>query len=50
MQELVRSYHKDLVPARCAIKIDVMKACNSVDWGFLFDVMAAMEYPFKFIF
>lgn len=45
MQELVRSYHKDVLPRRCAIKIDLMKAFDSVDWDFLFDVMHAMAFP-----
>lgn len=36
MQELVRNYQRDSGPARCAIKIDLMKAYDSGDWDFLF--------------
>lgn len=50
MQELVRSYHRDASPPRCAIKIDLMKAYDLVDWEFLFDVMTAIEFPHLYIF
>lgn len=49
MEELVRGYHKDEGPPRCAIKIDLMKAYDSVDWPFLFDVMRVMNFPSKYI-
>lgn len=49
MQELVRNYHRNALPKRCAVKIDLMKAYDSVDWEFLFDVMHAMDFPQKFI-
>lgn len=35
--------------ARCAIKIDLMKAYDLVDWDFMFDVMCAMDFPDVFI-
>ena len=49
MQQLVISYHKNYLPARCAIKIDLMTAYDSVDWSFLFDTMASMEFTQRFI-
>ncbi|XP_058216931.1 uncharacterized protein LOC131327817 [Rhododendron vialii] len=49
MQELVRNYQRDSGVPRCAIKIDLMKAYDLVDWEFLFEVMAAMEFPSLFI-
>ncbi|XP_058222932.1 uncharacterized protein LOC131332652 [Rhododendron vialii] len=49
MQELVRNYQRDSGPDRCAIKIDLMKAYDSVDWDFLFEVMVALNFPSKFI-
>lgn len=50
MQELVRNYQRDSGSTRCAIKIDFMKAYNSVDWDSLFYVMMALEFPAQFIF
>lgn len=49
MQDLVRNYHRDEGPPKCAIKIVLMKAFDSVSWGFLFEMMAAMHFPNKFI-
>lgn len=50
MQELVRNYHRNASPPRCAIKIHLMKAYDSVDWEFLFDAMYGMEFPSQYIF
>lgn len=49
MQELVRGYHRDGGFPRCAIKIDLMKAYDSVDWTFLFDCMICMDFPPLFV-
>lgn len=46
----MRSYPKNANPAKCAIKIDLMKAYDSMDWDFLFDVMTAMGSPSQYIF
>lgn len=32
--ELVKDYHRDTMSARCAIKIDISKAFDSVQWSF----------------
>lgn len=45
MQELVRGYHLDQGSTRCAIKLDIMKAYDSEDWGFLLDIMRYMDFP-----
>ncbi|GJS24288.1 hypothetical protein Tco_0452920 [Tanacetum coccineum] len=34
-QELMHSYHKKKGPPRCAFKIDIQKAYDTVDWRFL---------------
>lgn len=49
MQELVKDYHKDQGSPRCAMKLDLMKAYDSVSWQFLFEAMAAMHFPEVFI-
>ena len=47
--ELVKSYHKDSVTERCAVKIDISKAFDSVQWSFLLSVLEALNFPAKFI-
>lgn len=49
MQELVDSYHKDEDLPRCASKLHLIKAYNSVAWAFLFDVMEVFDFPRLFI-
>ncbi|XP_058211589.1 uncharacterized protein LOC131323761 [Rhododendron vialii] len=49
MHELIRNYHRDAGPPRCAIKIDIMKPFDSVDWDFLLDTMVAMGFPHIFV-
>lgn len=47
--ELVKDYHKDSVSPRCAMKIDISKAFDSVQWSFLINTLKAMGLPEKFI-
>ncbi|CAL1402079.1 unnamed protein product [Linum trigynum] len=47
-RELVKDYHKATVSSRCVLKIDLMKAFDSVDWKFLLKVMTAMNIPSEF--
>lgn len=47
--ELVKNYHNDSITERCAMKIDVSKAFDSVQWSFLLTVLAALNFPEKFI-
>jgi len=47
--ELVKDYHKDGLSPRCAMKIDLSKAFDSVQWPFLLNTLAALDIPEKFI-
>ncbi|XP_023637566.1 uncharacterized protein LOC111830212 [Capsella rubella] len=47
--ELVKDYHKDTITSRCAIKIDISKAFDSVQWSFLSKIFTAMRFPPTFI-
>ncbi|KAG7595360.1 Reverse transcriptase domain [Arabidopsis thaliana x Arabidopsis arenosa] len=47
--ELVKDYHKDAISTRCAIKIDISKAFDSVQWSFLNKVLSALNFPPTFI-
>lgn len=49
MQELVKNYHKSGQSPRCAIKMDLMKDYESVDWNFLLDVISSMLFPSQYI-
>lgn len=47
--ELVKDYHKDSISRQCALKIDISKAFDSVQWSFLLKTLEAMNFPAKFI-
>ena len=47
--ELVKDYHKDSISPRCAMKIDISKAFDSVQWSFLLNCLLAMGFPERFI-
>ncbi|CAL1388599.1 unnamed protein product [Linum trigynum] len=49
VSELVRNYHYKNVSPKCVVKIDIMKAFDSVNWKFLFTVMEAMGFPPGFL-
>ena len=46
--ELVKDYHKNSVSPRCAMKIDISKAFDSVQWQFLLNTLEALNFPEKF--
>lgn len=47
--EFVKDYHKDLVSSHCAIKIDISKAFDSVQWDFLLNTLTAINFPARFV-
>ncbi|XP_039063442.1 uncharacterized protein LOC120208171 [Hibiscus syriacus] len=44
-QEIVKGYSKKSLSPRCAVKIDLQKAFDSVSWEFLLNVLATMGIP-----
>ncbi|XP_010501806.1 PREDICTED: uncharacterized protein LOC104779111 [Camelina sativa] len=47
--EIVANYHKDTVSPRSAIKIDISKAFDSVQWPFLLSIFRTLRFPPQFI-
>lgn len=47
--ELVKDYHKESISSRCALKIDISKAFDSVQWSFLINILKAIQIPDIFI-
>ncbi|GJR28254.1 hypothetical protein Tco_1104486 [Tanacetum coccineum] len=43
-QELMHNYHLDRGPPRCAFKVDIQKAYDTVDWDFLKYVLAGFGF------
>jgi hypothetical protein len=48
-QELVKGYHKNKGKARCAIKVDLKKAYDSVEWNFILMSLLAVGCPAQFV-
>lgn len=48
-QELFRNYHRGSGHPRCALKIDLRKAFDTVNRSFLFDLLELFKFPPKFI-
>ncbi|PKI77055.1 hypothetical protein CRG98_002558 [Punica granatum] len=47
--ELVNNYHRSGITARCAVKVDLMKAFDSISWDFILVALSAMGMPSMFI-
>lgn len=47
--EIVKDYHKEDVPPRCAMMIDIAKAFDSINWDFLLNTLRALNMPDQFI-
>ena len=48
-QELLHNYHRKDIKSRCTIKVDILKAYETVNWRFLLDLLASMGFPLQFI-
>uniref|UniRef100_A0A803PYC3 Reverse transcriptase domain-containing protein n=1 Tax=Cannabis sativa TaxID=3483 RepID=A0A803PYC3_CANSA len=49
LQDLLKNYKRKLISPRCAIKIDISKAYDTVSWDFLEDLLGAFNLPSRFI-
>ena len=47
--EIVKDYHKEDISPRCAMKIDIAKAFDSVHWPFMLNTLRALNMPEKFV-
>ncbi|GJV17423.1 RNA-directed DNA polymerase, eukaryota, reverse transcriptase zinc-binding domain protein [Tanacetum coccineum] len=48
-QELPKGYNRKSGPARCALKIDIAKAYDTIDWNFLEKIIENFGFHDKFI-
>lgn len=48
-QELMKNYHIDRGISRCAFKVDIQKAYDTVDWGFLSLILKSFGFHEKFV-
>ncbi|GJW46020.1 putative reverse transcriptase domain, reverse transcriptase zinc-binding domain protein, partial [Tanacetum coccineum] len=48
-QELMRNYHRRSGPSRCAFKVDIQKAYDTVDWKFLKTILVGFGFHPKMV-
>nr|GEV82209.1 hypothetical protein [Tanacetum cinerariifolium] len=48
-QELMRNYHRRRGPPRCAFKVDIQKAYDTVDWSFLETILMGFGFHPKMV-
>jgi hypothetical protein len=48
-QELVRDYHKEKGKPRCTLKVDIMKAYDSISWDFILHCRSCFGAPSNFV-
>ena len=44
-QDLMINYHRDNGPPRCALKIDINKAYDTIGWSCIIDILSSMGTP-----
>lgn len=47
--EIIKEYHKESISPRCAMNIDISKAFDSVQWGFLLNTLRALAFPEQYV-
>ena len=47
-QKILRNYHKPTTQPRSIIKVDILKAYDTVDWQFLLGTLSSMGFPSTF--
>lgn len=48
-QEVVRDYHLKSGKPRCALKVDIMKVFDSVNWDFIINLLLALNFPLCYV-
>nr|GEV31559.1 hypothetical protein [Tanacetum cinerariifolium]GEV60443.1 hypothetical protein [Tanacetum cinerariifolium] len=48
-QELMYNYHVDRGPARCAFKVDIQKAYDTMDWDFLKNILIGFGFHMRMV-
>ncbi|GFZ01918.1 hypothetical protein Acr_15g0005270 [Actinidia rufa] len=49
VQELLRKYSRKRISRRCIMKVDLRKAYDTVNWGFLEDTLVGLKFPGLFV-
>lgn len=49
VQDLLRFYGRSGLSPRCMLKVDLIKAYDTVSWDFVDDLLNALRFPTKFI-
>ena len=44
-QDLMLNYHRDIGPPRCALKVDIKKAYDTISWGCILNILSSMGTP-----
>ncbi|XP_057251652.1 uncharacterized protein LOC130591764 [Beta vulgaris subsp. vulgaris] len=48
-QDMLRHYERKSKPARCTMKVDLLKAFDSLDWEFIREMLIGLKFPEKFV-